>query len=306
MGREDYDLIATIARDIEPRFREARGVRHSTLTVFLVHLWACAHDRCVDWACQRSNWDARRCRWALPDQSTMSRRTRHESYERFKTAVEAELRRRCPQMSALNLRLCLDGSALQVAPHSGDTEATWGPTYGRRKGRGYRLHVIWQPMGPLPTFWRVEPMNRDERVVASELFGQAGDLGQGYVLADGKYDDSELYDLIAKSGRRLLSPRARPYTRLGHHYQSPWRLRAIETLEMPKHMGLSESFGWNMLACRKAVERSFAHLRSRAGLLSHLPMWVRGLRRVRQWVGAKLLLNAARHLRKHTSIGEDA
>lgn len=308
MGRDDYDAVAKIAQEVHLKFREGRRVVHSTLRVFLVQLWAVSNGRSVDWACKRKNWDARRCRGLLPDQTTMSRRLRHESYERFRVLVEGRLRQRCQaksgQNGCLGLVKCMDGTPLEVAPHTTDPQATCGVTYGRRTGLGYRLHAIWRPGSPLPECWSVEPMNVDERVVAKRLLAEAGDLGPGYLLADGKYDDSAIYDLAAICNRRLLAPRARPLSGHGHHYQSPSRLRAIDTLEMPLRLGMRENFGKTLLSCRRAIERSFAHLSSRAGLLSHLPMWARRLHRVRQWVAGMLLLNAARHLNQVSRKGD--
>jgi hypothetical protein len=47
---------------------------------------------------------------------------------------------------------------------------------------------------------------------------------------------------------------------------------------------------------RSGIERIFSALSTFAGGLSPLPSWVRGLRRVRQWVTAKLVIYHARLL----------
>src|SRR5689334_16708139 len=57
--------------------------RYSTATVVRVHQWACLHDRPVRWACEPKNWPAAARPEALPDQSTMSRRTRRDDFMRF-------------------------------------------------------------------------------------------------------------------------------------------------------------------------------------------------------------------------------
>jgi hypothetical protein len=45
---------------------------------------------------------------------------------------------------------------------------------------------------------------------------------------------------------------------------------------------------------RNGVERVFAVLSCTAGGLAALPAWVRGLERVRRWVGTKIILYNAR------------
>ena len=50
---------------------------------------------------------------------------------------------------------------------------------------------------------------------------------------------------------------------------------------------------------RMAIETSFGKASWFSGGLAPRPAWVRGLDRVRTWVWAKLLINAARILRKH-------
>jgi hypothetical protein len=45
---------------------------------------------------------------------------------------------------------------------------------------------------------------------------------------------------------------------------------------------------------RQEIERVFGVLTCTAGGLSNLPAWVRGLARVRRWVGVKIVLYNAR------------
>ena len=47
-------------------------------------------------------------------------------------------------------------------------------------------------------------------------------------------------------------------------------------------------------ARRQAIERFFAGLTTFGGGAATLPPWVRHLHRVRLWIGAKLVINAAR------------
>lgn len=63
------------------------------------------------------------------------------------------------------------------------------------------------------------------------------------------------------------------------------RRRSIEMLENP-----ASSFGRDLHALRNAIERTFGYLASTAGLLTHLPAWVRTCPRVRLWVQTKLVI----------------
>src|SRR4051812_16432326 len=65
--------------------------RHSTALVVRVHLWAALFDRPVSWACKPGNWKPAARPDALPDQSTMSRRTRREDFTAFLKRVGERL-----------------------------------------------------------------------------------------------------------------------------------------------------------------------------------------------------------------------
>jgi hypothetical protein len=53
-------------------------------------------------------------------------------------------------------------------------------------------------------------------------------------------------------------------------------------------------FGRALLRSRGLIERFFGNADSRAEGLGELPAWVRTHRRVRNWVHAKLIINAVR------------
>ena len=53
-------------------------------------------------------------------------------------------------------------------------------------------------------------------------------------------------------------------------------------------------FGAALLAARGQIERDFGNLCGFGGGLAGLPAWARRIWRVRAWVHAKLLINAAR------------
>ena len=100
-------------------------------------------------------------------------------------------------------------------------------------------------------------------------------------------------------GHHLLAPRGKPGTGLGHRRQSPHRLRCIAMLEPPPH---ASRFGRRLHgAHRGRIERDFGNLVGFGGGLQGLPPWVRRIWRVRNWVHAKLLINAARIRRKRAT-----
>ena len=242
--------------------------------IVAVFLWAVVHDRPTSWACERRNWIDLAVD-VLPSQSTMSRRLRTEAVNQLLAKVEAEIG--CDPRRWWIQRI--DSKPLPVGIHSKDRDATWGYT-GRKLGRGYKLHAIWGG-GPLPSIWRVEPMNVADAVAGRALIGQLP--GEGYVVGDKQYDSNRIHE-AASPRHQLVAPQQRPGKALGHHHHQPGRLRS---LELEKH-----SFGQALIHYRGQIERDFAHLTSFAAGLSPLPSWVRRLYRVRLWIQAKLLINA--------------
>ena len=135
-------------------------------------------------------------------------------------------------------------------------------------------------------------MNSGEPTVARRLLPQLG--GGGYLLADGNYDSNALFDLAWLQGYQLVTPL--PPGQPGHQYQSPHRLRSIALMK--------SVFGQRLYRLRIQIEEAYGNATSFAGGLAPLPAWVRGLERVRTWVWAKLLINAARIL-KNKKIQQD-
>ena len=128
-------------------------------------------------------------------------------------------------------------------------------------------------------------MNGNEKGLAKDLVGQLS-YG-GYLLADGNYDASYVYDAAFTQGYQMVAPfRKGKEPGSGKHYQSPHRLRSIEIMR--------SNFGEVLYRARTAIERSFGNATSFSGGLGPLPAWIRGLERVRTWVWAKLLINAIR------------
>ena len=262
------------------RRRTDRRQTHTDATIVEVYFWGVLCDRSTNWACQGENWVGVRRRVKLPSQSAMSRRLGTERVQRLIHTIERRLRRAQQQKSIVFM---LDGKVLPIGPHSRDPDATWGRGFGG-KGKGYTLHLLMAKGGTVMA-WHVAPLNVDERVIAVILLKQAGCAG--YILADANNDTSRLHDVAISSGGQLVWPRRESSkgTQPGHRRHSPGRLRSIALLEDPV-----STFGRDLYKWRTAIERKFGHLTSTPGLLTHLPAWVRTLRRVRMWVQAKLIL----------------
>jgi len=273
-----YRVLGEVAADVRQKY-----VRHQPWVVAAVVLWAALHDRPLSWACDPRHWSTTDLRPArLPSQATVSRRTRRAGFGCFLNLITARLRGR----GLPRLALTLDGKPLLIGGCGKDPDAQVGRAAGHR-GRGYKLHAVWGGR-PLPEAWAVTPLNEHEAKVAERLFGQL--TGGGYVLADGNYDATQLFDTAGGRGYQLVAAQWDNNPGTGHHYQSPYRLRCIELLR--------GEFGRALFDLRGGVERAFGNATVFAGGLGPLPAWVRRRHRVERWVWAKLAINAAR-IRRH-------
>lgn len=280
----DHELWAQLSHamfDVARAFPRLSRQTYDAHRIVRVYLWAVLHDRPVDWATRPANWSPATRPKGLPDQSTMSRRLRSPDTASFLD----KLAKRLGGGGQGCLAKALDGKPLTVARHSQDPDATCGRGAGGM-AKGYKLHAIWG-QNPMPLAWSVQPLNVSEVTQAKQLIPQLKD--EGYLLGDANFDRNVLYDLAAEHGHQLLAPRQLPGTGLGNRRHSPQRLRSIHLLEQSP-----SPFGRQLHHTRGAIEREFGGLVSFGGGLQCLPPWVRTLRRVRLFVQAKLVINAAR------------
>lgn len=152
--------------------------------------------------------------------------------------------------------------------------------------KGYKWHAIGSKRA-LPETWEATPLNAGESTLAARLIPQWND--GGYLLGDGNYDSNALFDLAWKHGYQLITPLPKGKPGSGHHYPSPHRWRSIDLM--------NSNFGRQLHRQRITIEEDFGNATSFGGGLSPLPAWLRGLDRVRTWIWAKLLINAARIIR---------
>jgi Transposase DDE domain len=219
----------------------------------------------------------------------MSRRMRRKDFEQFLTRVGSRLNGPRKQW----LLKMVDGKPLELPNHTSDPDAGWGRGVGGQSV-GYKLHVIWSGENPMPDAFVITSLHVCEKQMAAGMIKQV--KGTGYLLGDSHYDASWLFDCCRDQQHQLLCPRSRPGTGLGHHYQAEDRLRAIDLLESPAKVN---DFGSSLYANRKDIERDFSQMVCFGGGLNALPSWVRRIWRVRRWVWAKLLINAARIRLRH-------
>ena len=286
MELERWAELSAAVSAVAGTWRRRPKDTHGTALVVRVYLWASLHDRPVSWACKAGNWRPAALPEVLPDQSTMSRRTRREDFMAFLGRVGRRLNGRVALPGLVGVKV-VDGKPMELPNHTTDPDAAWGRGVGR-SSVGYKLHAVWSG-NPMPDAFAITALDVCEKRMAARMIGRL--TGCGYLLGDGHYDASWLFDYCHHHGYQLLCPRAKPGTGIGHHYVSPHRLRAIEMLESPAAVN---PFG---PGCTKPAPTSSATSpawsASAAGW-PPLPPWVRRIWRVRTWVMSKLLINAAR------------
>lgn len=281
MERELLALLLELAAGLEdaPK-RPVRGA-YTNLEVLAVLLWAAVNDRPVSWAVDPRSWPLCQWRRALPSGSTVSRRARSSAITGMIDALIVALG------DGGSRTLIIDGRSLAVAWHSADRDAGYGRGRGV-KTRGYKLHEIVDSHGNCRCY-RVEPLNVAEQTVARDLIDSLPVGEADVLLADANYDSNELYRRADARGIQMLAERRHPDADgVGHRRQHPSRLEAIALLETePRRLG-----------SRRLIEGVFGTQGNVVGGLGPLPNHVRGLARVRRWVGLKLAIDAAHRRRR--------
>lgn len=280
---ELIDVVHEAARDHRQRQRHFRDE-----TIVLTWLWAVLHDRPISWATSRSNWPFYMRIKHLPTSSTMSRRMRIPSVIALIKRVWDAL----PRVTNQDTLLIIDGKPLPVGGYTTDRDTTSGRACGGFAW-GYKLYLVIDEFSRVHA-WKVQPMSTSEQSMARELIPEAAASAgpDKWLLGDKIYDSNRLYDLAQEHGLRLLTQRMRTNDPIGPK-QSQGRARAIEMLERP---GTQE--GRELFARREKIERFLGTLCCTGGGLGPLPGFVRGLERVRRWVGGKLLLHTLRRALK--------
>jgi hypothetical protein len=292
-----------------------RRPRYPDWLVVAMFLWACGHDRCPSWACDRSHYgSAFRPRGRLPSVSQFNRRMNEPRTWAVLQRVHDAVGGGPVTATALTY---LDGKPLTVGVASKDPDAKRGRVMGGF-ARGYKLHA-WMTEDRRFPLWCVAPLNAHEAPVAELLVAHGGGGGEplsprSLVLADRNYDARGLHKrLDARGGRLLVWPkdggrRARAArakatgsggTGAGH---APDAGRHAVTR---RQMGAARRALLAVCAARPGLVRLVHRQRANAegilgnlcgygGGLTGLPPFVRRTHRVRRWVGGKIILYHAR------------
>lgn len=269
MWKTIYQTIVRMNRTLDNRRRKCQY--NDTLIVAL-YLWSVCHDRPRCWAARRSSYYGPFRPPRLPSRSQFERRL---AAPRAQALLQATWNALAESDDPSPIS-CMDGRVLAVGPYSQDRDAQKG-FCSSGFAKGYKLHAITRKCGRIGA-WRVEPLNVSEKNVADELIVKA--KPQGLLLADGNYDVGRLYDLAMVGGALLMTP-FKKNAGGGHRRPSPIRQLAIRAWK---------AGGKYLYRLRTDIERRFSQLSSFGGGLAPLPPWVRGLPRVTQWVGTKLMI----------------
>ena len=156
--------VSAVAADFGRHPRDT----YSTATIVRVHLWAALFDRSTSWACRAVNWKPCTRPAELPDQSTMSRRTRRGDFELFLERVG----KRLGGKAAPGLVRVVDGKPLELPNHTTDRDATWGRGVSRTSV-GYKFHAVFSG-GAMPDAFAVTTLAVSEKDMAARMVGRLG------------------------------------------------------------------------------------------------------------------------------------
>ena len=254
------------------------GCVYSDALIVLIYMLACIRDRSPRWASKKHNWPLWMRRLDGPSYSQLMKRLKTYPVQRLLALLFMEYRDKLP----VSAKRYADGKPLAVGGFTKDPDAKSGKLPGDCWGRGYKVHVLADATGTVQLF-SVTGLDVGEATAMRQLVMQTP-LKDAVVRTDSNYDSNPLYEAIAKQGGRLIAPRKKPYTGLGHHHQHPDRLRAIKELESEKQALKSHRHE------RARVEQELGHITNLPFGLAPLPNFVRRLPRVTLWVLAKLTL----------------
>jgi hypothetical protein len=259
--------------------------------IVAMYIWSVWHDRPLSWACRRGSYHALFRPRTLPSVSQFTRRIKSADGQRILQLVHD----RFAQHGRMTEAVYIDGKPLPVSPVSKDRDARRGKISGAF-ARGYKLYAAVNATRRI-VCWSVMGLNEDEKTVARHaLLPNLPPLtADGLVLADSHYDSAPLHQQVCEPlGLQLVHPlrgqdRAGGKNRWWKLRQMPPTRRAL--VDLWKHHPELMRFTYK---ARQQIERVFGVLSCTAGGLSNLPAWVRGLSRVRRWVGGKIVLYNAR------------
>jgi len=261
----------------DPRLISTRDCTFSDALILLIYFFAALNNCSPMWASDKRNWPLWCRHLRFPSYSQLMRRLNWKRTAELIDQLNAEFRGRLP---ITHQKVC-DGKSLVVGGFSKDPDARAGKIPDGW-ARGYKLHAIVDSLGAIDVF-RISALDGGEATVMRRIVTKTN-LSGSILRGDSNYDSNPLYRTTARSGGRLIAPRKKPHTGLGHQPHHPDRLLAIAELEKnPDHLHRHKLH-------RNRIEQSFAHLTNLPFGLWALPNFVRRLRRVTLWTKAKITL----------------
>ena len=293
MEQSPWTVVRAAIRKVTRSFPRLKRARYSDRLVAGLYFWAVLHDRPMTWAVDPANHSRTfRPRGRVPSVSRLNRRVASDRFQLI-------LRRVHERLAGDNRGrgLTLDGQPLPVNGVSRDRDARVGHVPGGvangGTGKGYKLHAAVAGNGNIPGF-PVMPLNAHELPVARALLAALPLAPAGVlVTADGNYDAHDLHEQLDARGAFLVTrPRGRAKHPVTRRQVGRSRRALIDLWDhCPETMR-------RVYKHRRQIERRFGNLACTPGLLTSLPKFVRGLPRVRRFVGAKICLYHAHRMAK--------
>jgi hypothetical protein len=296
MDRELWtNVMAAIHRACRETKYSGRTPLYPHWLIVAVYLWSVFHDRCLSWACERDHYGALFRPRKLPSISQFTRRIKTAHCQKILERVHELLL--SDEASSTGY---LDGKPLLVSAVSKDRQAASGHVRGGF-AKGYKLHAYVNDRRRI-CVWTVMPLNVAEQSVAMEMCDHLpapASVDESLVMADGNYDSHLLHRKLeaCPAQSALLTPlkgqkrvKAEGHHRVTLAQMGPQRRALVSLWEQKPDLARY------LLKSRNNIEGVFSVLCVAMGMSATLPAWVRGLERVRRWVGAKIILYHARLL----------
>jgi len=288
--------IKRAARKINKLHPMKRKPPYSDWLIVAMYLWAVAHERSQSWACERDHYNGMfRPRQPLPSVSQFNRRLRWDRTEWILQEIQRQESGGTAALASSALSY-LDGKPLLVGVASKDRAAKRGHVMGGM-ARGYKLHA-WMSEDRRIPLWSVMPLNVAEPPVATLLVSQLNEplllRDDSLMLVDQNFDSYQLHKQVAARNGRLLVPPKGEGKSLAQRHPVNLRKMGAARRELIAVTTTCPSLVHMVYRQRVNAEGIFGNLCGYGGGLTHLPPWVRGLHRVRRWVGGKIILYHAR------------
>jgi hypothetical protein len=281
---------SAIHRAVRQAGRPARKCTYSDELILAMYLWGVWRGEGLSWSCRRENYGALFRPRRLPSVSQFSRRVKTDRFQSLLQRVH-EILAAEPQPLE---RGYLDGKPLTVSPVSKDPDAARGRVSGGF-AKGYKLHAAVTAGRRIPV-WSVTPLSAAEQSVALELCPHLPMLGADCVfLADANFDSAPLHKTLNARGAALLTPlKNQDRVKGGRHHAVTLRQMGPARRELVGLWREGPRALRDALKDRINIEGVFSVLTVALDL--RLPAAVRRLRRVRRFVGGKIILYHARLL----------